>query len=140
MFIVYTTNINAVFDQMETFSNIQLFILLFTCRLQQDHYSLLRNSLKVLRVLLITSNCQQAFLLMVRKAWNCQTETGRVSALQLVFQLMMFQWLDGVPEVCGNLNTLLVAFCTELVTMETLLPYLRGCFLSEITFPRGLLT
>ena len=43
--------------------------------------------------------------------------TARLLALQEVFQLMMFQLLDGVPEVCGNQNTLLRACATELVNM-----------------------
>ena len=43
--------------------------------------------------------------------------TVRLLALQEVFQLMMFQLLDGVPEVCENQNTLLRACATELVNM-----------------------
>ena len=40
--------------------------------------------------------------------------TSCSSALLEVWQLTMFQLLDGAPEVCGNQNTLLKACSTEL--------------------------
>ena len=63
------------------------------------------------------TDCQSAFLLVVLKIWSYLIVTARLLALQEVFQLMMFQLLDGVPEVCENQNTLLRACATELVNM-----------------------
>ena len=63
------------------------------------------------------TDCQSAFLLVVLKVCSYLIVTARLLALQEVFQLMMFQLLDGVLEVCGNQNTLLRACATELVNM-----------------------
>ena len=44
------------------------------------------------------TDCQSAFLLVVLKVWSYLIVTARLLALQEVFQLMMFQLLDGVPK------------------------------------------
>ena len=84
-------------------------------------------------------DCQRTLLLVVIKLSGYQIVTGRQLALQKVFQSMMFQLLDGAPGVCGNQNTLMRAFSTELYmliqTRETLF-YLIVCFLSELTLCR----
>ena len=62
-------------------------------------------------------DCQRTLLLVVIKLSGYQIVTGRQLALQKVFQSMMFQLLDGAPGVCGNQNTLMRAFSTEVGNM-----------------------